>query len=135
MNAALREAEEETGLNPDRVIPLALLDAATTGGSNRRVRPVVAFTPEPGNVYPASEEETDAVFFVPVRALVDPANRAMLGIKEWAGPAFWAGEYLVWGFTGVLLAVVLDLGGWVRPWDEKPGDLRAALARSANRER
>lgn len=135
VNAALREAEEETGLDPDRVIPLALLDAATTGGSNRRVRPVVAFTPEPGNVYPASEEETDAVFFVPVRALVDPANRAMLGIKEWAGPAFWAGEYLVWGFTGVLLAVVLDLGGWVRPWDEKPGDLRAALARSANRER
>ena len=27
------------------------------------------------------------------------------------------------------------VGGWVRPWDEKPGDLRAALARSANRER
>lgn len=135
VNAALREAEEETGLDPGRVIPLAMLDAATTGGSNRRVRPVVAFTPEPGEVYPASEEETDDVFFVPIRELVDPLNRAMLGIKEWSGPAFWAGEYLVWGFTGVLLAVVLDLGGWVLPWDEKPGDLRAALARSANRER
>lgn len=135
VGAALREAWEETGLDPDRVIPLAMLDAATTGGSNRRVRPVVAFTPEPGEVYPASEEETDAVFFVPVRELVDPRNRAMLGIKEWSGPAFWAGEFLVWGFTGVLLAVVLKLGGWVRPWDEKPGNLRAALARSANRER
>lgn len=135
IGAALREAEEETGLDPDRVIPLAVLDAATVGGSNRRVRPVVAFSPEPGEVYPASEEETDAVFFVPVRELVDPVNRAMLGIQEWSGPAFWAGKYLVWGFTGVLLAVVLQLGGWVLPWDEKPGDLRAALARSANRER
>lgn len=133
--AALREAEEETGLDPDRVIPLAVMATATTGGSNRRVRPVVAYSPDPGDVRPASEEETDAVFFAPVRELVAPANRAMLGWKAWAGPSFWAGEYLVWGFTGVLLAVALELGGWAQPWDERPGDLRAALARSANGER
>ena len=59
----------------------------------------------------------------------------MLGMQGWSGPAFWAGEYLVWGFTGVLMSVVLQLGGWAVPWDERPGDLRAALARSANRER
>ena len=135
VGAALREAWEETGLDPAGVIPLAVLDSATTGGSNRRVRPVVAYAPEPGGVHPASEEETDAVFFVSVRELVDPVNRAMLGMQGWSGPAFWAGEYLVWGFTGVLMSVVLQLGGWAVPWDERPGDLRAALARSANRER
>lgn len=132
--AALREAHEETGLAPERVVPLAVMGQVTTGGSNRRVRPVLAYTPDPGEVYPASELETDDVFFVPVRDLVDPANRAMLGWKRWAGPTFWARDYLIWGFTGIVLDAVLELAGWARPWDERPGDLYEALARSRNRE-
>lgn len=132
--AALREAYEETGLAPERVVPLAVMGQVTTGGSNRRVRPVLAYAPDPGEVYPASELETDDVFFVPIRDLVDPANRAKLGWKHWTGPTFWARDYLIWGFTGILLAVVLELAGWVRAWDERPGDLYEALARSRNRE-
>lgn len=135
VDAALREAHEETGLAPERVVPLALMEAATTGGSNRRVRPVVAYAPDPGEVWAASPAETDAVFFVPVAQLVDPANRDELGFSGWSGPAFWVGCYLVWGFTGVLLAVVLELAGWAKPWEAKPGDLRAALERSCNGER
>lgn len=132
--AAIREAEEETGLEPARVVPLAVMGAATTGGSNRRVRPVVAYTPNPNEVYPASEFETDDVFFVPVRDLVDPANRAMLGWSYWSGPAFWARRYLIWGFTGVLLSAVLEVAGWAVEWDKEPADLTEALARSDNRE-
>lgn len=133
--AALREAQEETGLDPAKVTPLAVMEAATTGGSNRRVRPVVAYAADPGTVWPASERETDDVFFAPIGGLIAPANRRALGWRGWVGPAFWSGGYLIWGFTGVLLAVVLELGGWEKPWDRTPGDLSAALAESRNNER
>lgn len=134
VDAALREAEEETGLARGRVVPLALMQAATTGGSNRRVRPVVAYAQDPGEVFAASPAENDDVFFVPLAELVDPQNRLAVRWRGWEGPAFWAGCYLVWGFTGVLTAVVLELGGWARPWDGRPCDLAAALERSCNNE-
>lgn len=134
VDAALREAYEETGLERDRVVALAVMDAVTTGGSRRRVRPVLAYAQDPGEVYPAIEIETDDVFFVPVSALVDPSKRIQAGWKLWSGPAFWAGCYLIWGFTGALLSVVLDAGGWAEPWDTTPQDLRRALAKSCNDE-
>lgn len=133
--AALRETTEETGLSPDRVIPLAVLAPITTGGSRRRVRPVLAYVHDPGTVYPASPDETDDVFFVPLSALVNPANRRSLGRAGWTAPAFTVGGYLIWGFTGIVLSVLLDLGGWARPWDRTPGDLDAALEQSCNGER
>ncbi|MEH0148034.1 CoA pyrophosphatase [Corynebacterium sp. Q4381] len=134
VDAALREAYEETALERDRVVPLAVMAPVTTGGSRRRVRPVVAYSASPGTVHPASEIETDDVFFVPVRELVDPVNRIQAGWKLWSGPAFWARCYLIWGFTGALLSVVLDAGGWAGEWDREPQDLRKALARSCNDE-
>lgn len=135
VDTALREAQEETGLDRDRVVPLAVMDPVTTGGSRRRVRPVIAYAENPGDVYPASPEETDDVFFVPVADLVNPANRLTAGWKLWAGPAFWAGCYLIWGFTGVLLSVVLEAGGWARDWDQDTRhDLADVLAKSCNGE-
>lgn len=135
VDAALREAEEETGLKRDLVVPLACMEAATTGGSNRRVRPVVAYAEAPGEVWAASPEETDDVFFLPLSELTDPQNREELRWHDWVGPAFWAGCYLVWGFTGVLMAVILELGGWAGPWTGGvTGTLDAALARSCNNE-
>lgn len=135
VDAALREATEETGLERDRVTPLAVFNAVTTGGSRKRVRPVVAYAADPGDVYPASEVETDDVFFVPLRDLVAPENRITVGWRGWTGPAFHVGCYLVWGFTGVLLGVVLEFGGWVRPYDEDTvHSLEDTLAQSYNGE-
>lgn len=135
VDAALREAEEETGLARARVVPLAVMEAATVGGSNRRVRPVVAYAADPGEVWAASPNETDDVFFLPLSQLTDPANREALAWRGWVGPAFWAGCYLVWGFTGVLMAVVLELGGWVPSWEGVvTGKLDEALGRSCNNE-
>lgn len=134
VDAALREAHEETGLVRENVIPLALMEAATTGGSNRRVRPVLAYAEHPNEVYPASPDETDDVFFLPLAELTNPDNQELLKWHGWIGPAFWAGCYLVWGFTGVLTAVVLELGGWSSIQSEPTGDLAAALERSCNNE-
>lgn len=135
VDAALREATEETGLERHRVTSLAVFDAVTTGGSLKRVRPVVAYAADPGEVYPASEVETDDVFFVPLRDLVAPENRITVGWRGWTGPAFHVGCYLVWGFTGVLLSVVLEFGGWARPYDEDTvHSLEDTLAQSCNGE-
>jgi hypothetical protein len=34
-----------------------------------------------------------------------------------AGPAFQAGEMLIWGFTAFVIDRLLAMGGWERPWD------------------
>ena len=106
----------------------------TTGGSRRQVRPVLAYAADPGEVYPASLTETDDVFFVPLKDLVDPENRIEVGWHRWSGPAFVVGCYVVWGFTGVLVSVLLDLGGWTEPWDDTMQDLEEVLRASCNGE-
>lgn len=134
VDAALREAWEETGLDRNRVVPLATLSTVTTGGSGRRVRPVVAYAARPGETYVASPFETDDVFFMAVHDLVDPVNRLQVGRGRYAGPAFRTGCYVVWGFTAALLSVLLEQAGWARAWDRTVHDLDAVLARSCNGE-
>lgn len=136
VDAALREAWEETGLERGRVDPLATLSTVTTGGSNRAVRPVLAYSADPGSPHVASPVETDDVFFVPVSHLLDPANRLQVGMLGWSGPAFSVDGYLVWGFTGLLLDVLLSAAGWDEPWDsDRVVPLRRALKNSRNAER
>ncbi|MDY5784965.1 CoA pyrophosphatase [Corynebacterium sp.] len=135
VDAALREAEEETGLERNRVAPLAALGTVTAGGSGRAVRPILAYSADPGRVHVASPAETDDVFFVPVSTLIDPANRFQVSYMGWRGPAFAVKGYVVWGFTGVLLDVLLDTAGWATPWPvEDVISLSDALRASRNRE-
>ncbi|WP_214406827.1 NUDIX hydrolase [Pseudonocardia lacus] len=116
---ALREAEEETGLAPDGVVPLALLPRLHLPPSGFLVTPVVAHWARPVAVRAVDPAETAAVVRVPVADLVDPANRVRIRFAARpAGDAFLVAGLLVWGFTGGLLSALLDLGGWARPWDE-----------------
>ena len=56
---------------------------------------------------------------VPIRELVDPANRVKVRHPAgFVGPGFEVRGMLVWGFTAGVLNTLLDLGGWTRPWDE-----------------
>jgi 8-oxo-dGTP pyrophosphatase MutT (NUDIX family) len=116
---ALREAEEETGLDPDGVVPLALLPALHLPPSGFLVTPVVAHWARPVAVHAVDPGETATVVRVPLADLVDPDNRVRIryGTRP-VGDAFLAAGLLVWGFTGGLLSALLDLGGWARPWDE-----------------
>ncbi len=118
---ALREAREETGIDVDRLHPLATLDRLFIAPSQFHVVPVLAYSPDPGPVTVVDAAETAIVARVPVRAFVNPANRLMvyrgdLG-RRWAGPAFLLNEMLVWGFTGQVISALLDVAGWARPWD------------------
>jgi 8-oxo-dGTP pyrophosphatase MutT (NUDIX family) len=116
--AALREAQEETGLDPDGVVPLLTLPPLTIPVTGFAVTPVLAHWERPVPVHVVDPGETAAVVRVPVAALADPAARfRVTGPSGYVGPAFAAGGLLVWGFTAGLVDWMLTLGGWARPWD------------------
>ena len=118
---ALREAREETGVDPARLHPLATLERMFIPPSGFHVVPVLAYSPDPGPVAVVDSSETATVARVPLRALINPRNRLMVcrtaGERRYAGPAFLLNEMLVWGFTGHVISAMLDVAGWAQPWN------------------
>jgi len=135
---ALREAEEEAGVEPAGVVPLAVLPELYVPPSGFVVTPVLAHWEEPVAVHAVDPRETARVVRVPIAALADPAHRLRVHHPSgYTGPAFAVAGLLVWGFTGGLLSALLDRGGWARPWDTtRVADLDAAwsAARAGRRE-
>lgn len=123
---ALREAHEETGVDPRRLHPLATMERTFIAPSGFHVVPVLAYSQDPGPVNVVDRAETAVVARVPVRAFINPENRLMVyrdaRSRRWAGPAFLLNEMLVWGFTGQVISAMLDVAGWAQPWDA--GDVR-----------
>lgn len=121
VHTALREANEETGIDTSRLHPLATLERMFIPPSGFHVVPVLAYSPDPGPVAVVNESETAIVARVPVRAFINPENRIMVyrkaNTRRFAGPAFLLNEMLVWGFTGQVISAMLDVAGWAQPWD------------------
>ncbi|GAA1963415.1 CoA pyrophosphatase [Microbacterium deminutum] len=123
--AALREAREETGLDPAGVEVLGMLESIPLVYSQHLVTPVLAWWRHPSPIRVVDEAESSDVFRAPVADLLDPANRGSTVIRrdgqEWRGPGFLVrhanGQHLVWGFTGMLLDGLFDRLGWTEPWD------------------
>ena len=118
---ALREAQEETGLDPAGVEVLGVLPAVPVVVSGHVVHPVLGWWRDPSRVAVVDQAEAAAVFRMPVADLVDPANRCRVarpGGRRGETPGFLVGERLVWGFTAALLDRVLALLGWDVPWDD-----------------
>jgi 8-oxo-dGTP pyrophosphatase MutT (NUDIX family) len=115
---ALREAEEETGLAPAGVVPLAVLPDLFIPPTGYVVTPVIAHWADPTAVHAVDPSETATVVRVPVATLADPVNRFQVRHPSgYVGPAFSVAGLIVWGFTGGLLSTLLHLGGWERPWN------------------
>lgn len=114
---ALREAHEEVGLDPTSVTVLTSLPPLWISVSNFIVTPVLAWWHAPHEVHPREPAEVAHVARLPIAELVDPANRMQVRHPSgWMGPAFEVRGMVVWGFTAGVLAVLLDLAGWSRPW-------------------
>ncbi len=133
--AALREAQEETGLDPDGVVPLAVLPELLIPPTGYLVTPVLAHWARPVPVRVVDRGETERVLRVPVSALCDPANRLCVrGPRGHTGPAFRTAGLLIWGFTAGLLSALLYRSGWERPWDAtRTEDLDEAWSRARTR--
>jgi 8-oxo-dGTP pyrophosphatase MutT (NUDIX family) len=133
--AALREAAEETGLDPGGVRVFATLPALYLPPSGFVVTPVLGWWADPVPVAPMDPAEVAGVERVPLADLTDPANRLRVRHPSgYVGAAFRVKGMLVWGFTAGLLDRLLAAGGWERPWDrsqvaELPPPARDLVAR------
>jgi 8-oxo-dGTP pyrophosphatase MutT (NUDIX family) len=102
---ALREAEEEIGLDPARVEPLGYLDAYRTG-TGFRIFPVVALV-EPGFTLSLDAREVADAFEVPLSFLMNEANHRT-EVRTWQGAErrFYAMPYeqrYIWGATAGIM--------------------------------
>ena len=109
--AALREAEEEIGLDPAHVT-LAGLSTPYRTGTGYHVIPVVGFV-NPGCLLAANPDEVAEIFETPFGFLMDPANHEQRQGRTPAGDErrFYAitwDNHLIWGATAGMLRALHD---------------------------
>lgn len=118
--AALREAQEEVGLDPGTVEVIGVLPPLYLSPSRNSVYPVIAWWHEPHDLHIASPFEVASIERVAVADIVDPASRFTVRVgDEYEGYGFDVHGLFVWGFTAHLLAIFLDAAGQTVPWDEE----------------
>lgn len=134
VEAALREGQEETGLDPTGVEVFAHLPELWLPPSNFAVTPVLAWWAAPSPVSVVDPDEVHAIYRVPVAELIDPAHRITVRHPSgWLGPGFVIGDrkdVILWGFTAGIIARLFDYVGWSVPWDgTRVRDLPAHMLR------
>lgn len=122
---AIRETQEETGVDPKGIIPIGTLPVLPLPVTNFQVTPVLGWWQHPDDNEMITTEEATRVFRVPVGDLVNPKLRVTAVASDrsakhrYGTPAFTVGGTLVWGFTAMILDRVLELLGWAEPWDPR----------------
>lgn len=115
---ALREAQEETGVDPAGVQVLGQLPSLFIPPSNFVVAPVLGWWAAPSPLSVRDPAEVHDVLSVPLAHLLDPATRfTVTHPNGFVGPAFDLDDLLLWGFTAGLLSRVLEFAGLDREWD------------------
>lgn len=113
LTTALRESEEEIGLDRTLVTPLGYLDCFETI-SGYCVTPVVAWIDAHAPLYPAPAEVAE-VFEVPLAFFLDPANlrRYTMEFRGHQRPMveFVHGGHRIWGATAAILLNLLHRMG------------------------
>lgn len=108
--AALREMEEEIGLDPAAVEVLGRLPDYSTG-SGFRIAPVLGIV-QPGFSLSINPVEVDAVFEVPLAFLMDPANHARNSLIFAERERFFYempfGERRIWGVTAGVIRTLYE---------------------------
>ncbi len=110
LDAALREAWEEIGLDRDFIHPIGYLDLYGTG-FGFRILPTVARV-QPGFALNINRSEVDDAFEVPLAFLMNPENH-QLHSKEFRGMgrSYYAMPYAeryIWGATAGILRILYE---------------------------
>lgn len=117
---ALREANEEIGLDPESVQILGELPALHIPISGYDVTPIVGWWDRPHVVTARQPEEVERVARVRVDQLLEPTMRFSVGHPSgYVGAAFDADGMLVWGFTAGLLDRLFELAEIAQGWNRK----------------
>lgn len=120
IDAALREAAEEVGLEPEGVDVVATLPSLYLRPSENAVTPVLAYWPRPHPLTEVDPAEVARVDLLAVDDLLDPRHRFMAvhpRMPDVRMPGFDVDGLFIWGFTAMLLSTLFDLGGLTRDWD------------------
>ncbi|MEP9384502.1 CoA pyrophosphatase [Nocardioides sp. KR10-350] len=125
VEAALREAQEETGLDPAGVEVIGLLPQLHLPVSNFAVTPVLGWWRDTSPVSVASLEEVHAIYRTPIAELVDPAHRIRVRSPrtDWLLPGFLVGpdkDVILWGFTAGIVARFFAYLGWLQDVPDAP---------------
>lgn len=117
---ALREAEEEVGLDPSDVLVFGTLPTLWLPPSNFAVTPVLGYWSNPRTLEPVDTAEVGSVLHHPIHQLMEPTNRFTVEHPTgWRGPAFEVGtEVPLWGFTAGVISRLFEYLGWEKPWDD-----------------
>lgn len=119
VHAALREAHEETGLDPTGVEVFAQLPDLWVPVTGFVVTPVLGWWARPTRVWARDAAEVASVHRIGIDEFIDPVHRCrVVHPSGYVGPGFEVQGLLVWGFTAGLISGLLDRLGWARPWDE-----------------
>jgi 8-oxo-dGTP pyrophosphatase MutT (NUDIX family) len=108
---ALRESQEELGIDPATVVVLGHLDDVATP-SGFLITPVVGWLHEPARFRPDARE-VDELFEVALTELRDPAHFRDAGVAEHDGRSYDLPEYhvagrVVWGATARMVQILLS---------------------------
>ena len=106
---ALREADEEIGLDPDGVELVGALQPTPTIATGYAIYPFVGLI-EPGTPWRPAEAEVDEVLELSLAALRDGYDRRRIlrrGVP-FRTDTYLVGEHLVWGATARILGDLLD---------------------------
>lgn len=124
VEAALREAEEEIGVDPAGVEVFGTLPELWLPPSNFAVTPVLGWWREPGPIRVASPDEVHAIHRVTLEELFAAEHRIQVRHPGgWTGPGFLIGpdkDVILWGFTGGILTRFFDFLGWLPPVADPP---------------
>jgi 8-oxo-dGTP pyrophosphatase MutT (NUDIX family) len=110
---ALREAQEEIGLDPSRVEVLGIMPPVFTVVSNFLITPVVAYLPEGPGKLQLQMSEVAEIILLPLQGL---ANLAIYHTEQWMQDNvphtvyfFDYASYRIWGATARMLNTLLEL--------------------------
>lgn len=134
VDAALREATEEVGLDAGSVTVIDTLPSLHLAVSDHTVTPVLGWWHEPHPIGVVDAREVAQVVRAPVDHLLDPDRRFTAVTPMLSTPGFDIHGLFVWGFTAMLLDQMFDLAGISQPWDfgrERPVPTRLMAGRRA----
>jgi 8-oxo-dGTP pyrophosphatase MutT (NUDIX family) len=103
LHTALREAEEEVGIDPASVDVLGGFEGTVARTSEIHVTPFVGVIPANHGLR-ADPKEVAAIFFVPMTALEDSSYRGTYSFRRDSGtvtehPAIFYNDQVIWGLT------------------------------------
>ncbi len=120
---ALREAQEEVGVDPEKVEVLGRLTHIYIPPSHFCIQIVVGYTPEPPAWRP-NPAEVELVLEVPLSRFLDPATRRVTQVtrngRVWDVPYFDLEGRNVWGATAMALGEFVILLREVWPQKTRP---------------